>query len=179
MLIALAALCLGVAAAANGAENVLMQIEGTETGRFANESTRNPQGGSPLEAWSYSVAYATDPAENPELLASARRYAPVSFEKLAGAASPQILRAFMRGEPLQITVDVLTIDSRTGSTLLMHRVRFFQARILSVTRSTVPPPPGSSSLAQAQLRETVTFNFGGVEFDPGHNASVTESPGKL
>ena len=172
---ALVALCLGISATAEGADNVIMQIEGEASGKFASELTRSVQGGSPLEAWSYSVAYPSSSAGGVELVTGARRYAPVTIEKLVGAASPQILRAFMHAEPLQITVDVLGTDPRTGSTVLMHRVRFFQARILSVARATVPPPSGSSSAAQAQLRETVTFNFASVEFDPGHNASVSDS----
>jgi type VI secretion system Hcp family effector len=140
---------------------VVMQIQPEKGGFFPAEGGRT-NNGIPLRAWTYSAEIPAD-ADKGEPI-GARRYAPVSFEKPLGAASPQILRAMLSGEPLTITVDLLGLD-RNGAIVLLHRVIFGQARILSIARKATGDAERAS--APPQTFETVTFNFRRVEFDPG------------
>jgi type VI secretion system Hcp family effector len=138
---------------------VIMQIQAEKGGFFPAEGGRT-NNGIPLRAWTYSAEIPADKSEP----IGARRYAPVSFEKPLGAASPQILKAMLSGEPLTITVDLLGLD-RNGAIVLLHRVIFGQARILSIARKATGDAERAS--APPQTFEAVTFNFRRVEFDPG------------
>jgi type VI secretion system Hcp family effector len=138
---------------------VVMQIQPEKGGSFPAEGGRT-NNGIPLRAWTYSAEIPVDRGTP----TGPRRYAPVTFEKPLGAASPQILKAMLSGEPLTITVDLLALD-RNGAIVLLHRATFSQAHILSIVRKATSEADRAS--APPQTFETVTFDFRRVEFDPG------------
>lgn len=146
-----------------------MQIQSSKGSTFPADSTSNKgPAGISLMSLDYSVAFPVDPARG--MLTGARRYAPISFKKAIGNASPSILTAMLTNDPLTITVDVVGIGP-TGTGVLLHRVMFHQARILSVTRKASTGDDGVAGEARrttaVEATETVTFNFQRVEFDPG------------
>jgi type VI secretion system Hcp family effector len=149
---------------------VIMQIQSQQAGSFPAETAqpggKSQQNGIPLLTWSYSAAI---PVNQVGVATGPRRYSPVSFDKSLGAASPYLLKAMLTGDQLAITVDVLSV-APTGAPLLIHRVTFTQARILSIVRKVTAPAATGERVSAANpvaTIETVTFDFRAVEFDPG------------
>lgn len=161
---------------ANAQTGILMTVQQiSRGGQFPGESTRSSPNASTIavKSWSYSLKFPVD--ERSGTLAGQRRYAPVSFEKPIGAASPSFLRAMLANEPLSITVDLVGIGPQ-GTPVLLHRVTFNQARIISIARNATASIDGrSTSATPTEMNETITFDFRQVEFDPGRgNATVMD-----
>ncbi len=157
---------------ANAQTGILMTVQSASGGgQWPGETTRGGSANSiPLKAWSYSVKFPVD--ERSGTPAGQRRYAPVSFDKLIGAASPNILRAMLTNEPLNITVDVVGVGP-SGTPVLLHRVTFSQARIISVARNAASAVDSSGRISSApEMTETITFGFRQVEFDPGRGSAT-------
>ncbi len=154
---------------ASAQTGILMTVQSTRGQQFPGESVRqsnSPQ--IPVKAWSYSVKVPVD--ERTGMLAGQRKYAPVSFEKPIGAASPNFLRAMLGNEPLIITVDLVGMSPQ-GTPALLHRVTFNHARIISVARNGTSSVD-SRSTSQPEMTETITFDFRQVEFDPGRGSAT-------
>lgn len=149
------------------AQGLIMQVQPANGAPYPAESTRG-QTGIPLKVWNYSVGL---PMSDAGVQTGPRRYQPVTIEKPIGNASPNILRSMLTGESLEITIDV--VGTSTTGAVLLHRVIFSNARIISVTRN------GSGDVAERSgsgaMTETVKFEFRSVQFDPGRpNGSVVD-----
>jgi type VI secretion system Hcp family effector len=155
---------------AQNTPGLVMQVTTQQGQSFPGESSRGTGTSIQLKAWNYSVGLPTDQAGN---AVGARRYKPVSIEKPIGNSSPYFTRAMLSGENLNITIDMLAM-SPTGTPVLMHRVIFQNARILSVTRNGTGPI-GERASGVAEMTEVITFDFQQVQFDPGRpGGSLTD-----
>ncbi len=154
-----------VSAPAMAQTGIIMQVQGQQAGSFPAESTgaaKGQQPGIPLLTWTYSAAIPVNQSGAPT---GPRRYAPVSFDKALGAASPHLLKAMLSGDPLMISVDVVGV-APTSAPVLIHRVTFNQARIISIVRK---------STAAATTGERMTAASGGETIERSRSTSARSS----
>lgn len=159
--------------ASASADELVATIAGSRSGPFPSERSRNP--GVPLVTLKYEGG--SVPGATGETRSTMPTLKPATITKVIGAASPRIMKAMLDREPLMITIEVFAPS--TAGMILVHRVRFEGAQILSVERNAnvAAASPFANSMSSrdapaSSMTESLTFNYQTVVLDAGTPAEL-------